>query len=272
MKLYVGRAQKFQILEFDDRLEPSLRTIPFGDQKNWGYLPYGKCLYAPCTDRLACYSQSLEPMPERDIPLPDGKTFVRPHQLLLDGDLAYAANTGGNAVYTFCLKTSRFLASHADSSRSWPNCLNKIDGNIWLLYNNCRQKDKKSDLVSLSSGHVIPEVGTMAHNVWKMQGRLWTSDTRQGAFGSLDGDVRVHVGGFLRGLALSDKFLFVGVSKNRKNVTDGKSGIAVFNASTLKPITFWPLESTCLTDGVFEIRLLGEQDLATSNPPLNLEV
>ena len=60
MKLYVGRAQKFQILEFDDRLEPSLRTIPFGDQKNWGYLPYGKCLYAPCTDRLAWYrSQGL---------------------------------------------------------------------------------------------------------------------------------------------------------------------------------------------------------------------
>ena len=278
MRLYVGRDSKFQIMEFGESLKPEIQTIQFGDQKNWGFISYGNHLYTPQVNKLACFTRNLIPVPKQDIPIPEGvDLFYRSHQLLIDGDLVYVTNTGKNSVYIFCLASHRLKEIRSDTTRSWPNCLNKIDGNLWLLYNNCRDK-APSDLVTLNDIHVLPDVGHMAHNVWKMHGKLWVSDTKHGLLRSIDGSMTVAVGGFLRGLALSEKYLFVGVSKNRQpdgehRVTpEGQAGIAIFDAATLEYKTFWPLESTNLFDGVFEIRLLGEQDLATSNPPLHLEV
>ena len=279
MRLYVGRDSKFQIMEFGDSLKPEIKTIPFGDKQNWGFVPYGDHLYTPQVDRLACFTQSLVPVPELDIMIPEGvDMFQRSHQLLVDGDLVYATNTAKNSVYVFCLATRKLKEIRSDSTRSWPNCLNKIDGKLWLLFNNCRG-NTPSDLITLNDIHVIPEVGNMAHNVWKMHGKIWVSDTKYGLLRSVDGD-KVGVGGFLRGLALSEKYLFVGVSKARQVLPEGErrvtpkeqAGIAVFDAVTLEYKTFWPLESTDLFDGVIELRLIGEQDLATSNPPLHLEV
>ena len=136
----------------------------------------------------------------------------------------------------------------------------------------------KTDL-DLNVLEITKGIGFAAHNVWTMDGKIWTCDSEGGILRSLDKTQTVDLGEYPRGVAMSEDYLIVGITKKRPTVTqyqvryggdrDRKNGITegglvILNKKTLKIEKFISLVGLldCAVADVFEIRLMDERDHA----------
>jgi predicted SAM-dependent methyltransferase len=101
-------------------------------------------------------------------------------------------------------------------------------------------------------------LGYLAHNIWKINGVLYTCSSGSGSIESTAG-FKVDVGGFPRGVAITDDLICLGVSEDveqdRRDTTSGSIQIFNRNWDFLKQIKL-------LKEGVvLEIRIPGFKDI-----------
>jgi hypothetical protein len=218
--------------------------------------------------------------------------FAAPHQKLKVGRKIYIADSGHNEVKVFDIDTKELVARKTFEGLIWVNTLNYIDGYLYIIAHNMGQPSAliKTDL-DLNVIETIENIGYAAHNVWSMDGDLWTCDSSRGYLSSIDGTQEIDVGEFPRGVAMNEDYLIVGITQQRNSITTypgrrstpfengiSNGGLAVINRRTLEVEKFIDLQDLLGHNvvNVFEVRLMDERDLALhlddDNTPFSLDL
>jgi hypothetical protein len=246
MKLLIGTkevdqptAQRFfNVLEIDDQsLAPrDLRAYQAdsdasaGNMRNWGFAWHADHLYAPNRTRgLVKYDRDLNVLATFPCPLARGPVwkpepslqgdaqFDRPHQVACLEDRIFICDSGHNLLRVFDPRTGTVQSIGFDARRNWINSVNLINGEIHIVFHN----HGWSDLVTLDADfrprHEKNRIGVCAHHVWSMQGERWTCSSQEGKLRSIDSARVVELGGYPRGVAISGRWLIIGISRMRRS-------------------------------------------------------
>jgi hypothetical protein len=307
-----GAARFFNILEVSEQsLAPrELRayqtddTSRSGNMRNWGFAWHADHLYAPNRNQgLLQYDQDLNVtatypcLPAADAgfkpaPSPYGMAqFDRPHQIACLGQRVFICDSGHNLLRVFDIASRTFQSIGFGTQRNWINSVNLIGDEIHVVFHN----HGWSDLLVLDHNLIIRReirrIGVCAHHIWSMRGERWICSSLEGKLRSIDSDRSIDLGGYPRGVAMSGRWLIVGISKTRtsnslerglppraatQRPVVGNSGLAFLDMETLaitRTIEFHELsgDPNYRMPFVFEVRMLDVLDPALhSEQPLRL--
>jgi len=195
-----------------------------------------------------------------------------PHQILFINDSLLITSTLNNKIYRLNIKDNTwdiYYNKEGEKKNYWINSIRYKDNNIYILHHN------KSDSFLYEYQYNDLElkrswaIGEKSHNSWDMDGTIWYCDSGNGKISGLN-NKSVLVGGFPRGVGLSDKKLVVGISKIRKGddvvgLNGGLTGVLVLNRFGLKKekmIDFGKSE-------IFDIKFVDKFDFINNKKQLN---
>jgi len=188
----------------------------------------------PMTDadgEILIFSQRLEPTESIRAPFP----LRDMHQILAHDNRLWVTCTFDNmiAVYDgahwekwFPLRSSRDQPGDVNHL----NSLAIVEGQLCVLANN----HGPSQILTFTLPERLPRgslfLGNRAHNVWKRQGAWMTFSSGEGRIAGSDG-FSLEVGGFPRGIAHAEGFIYVGLSdfKERSLRDSSNARIAIFD-------------------------------------------
>ncbi len=246
MKLFIGSKEVdqpatprfFNILDVDEhslapqelRVYQTESNTRSGNMRNWGFAWYADHLYAPNrTKGLVKYDRDLNVLANYlfpvagHTPVEPGKSvrnaaqFDRPHQVACLGRKIYVCDSGHNLLKVFDPDTKTFRSIGFDPRKNWINSVNLIDDEINIVFHNHGWSDLVVLDTDLRPKYEKRRIGICAHHVWWMNGERWTCSSREGTLRAIDSDRVIQLGGYLRGVAIFDRYLIVGVSRERNS-------------------------------------------------------
>jgi hypothetical protein len=246
MKLFVGTkeidqpgaARFFNILDIDDdSLAPrELRAyqtdsdIRSGNMRNWGFAWHADHLYAPNRTRgLVKYDRDLNILAHHPCPPATGLSykpdqasqgdaqFDRPHQIACLEHRIFVCDSGHNLLRVFDPETESFQSITFDARRNWINSVNLINDEINVVFHNHGWSDLVALDMNLKPRYERNRIGVCAHHVWSMQGERWTCSSIEGKLRSIDSTRVIELGGYPRGVAMSGRWLVIGISRTRES-------------------------------------------------------
>jgi hypothetical protein len=209
----------------------------------------------------------------------DGTAFSAPHQKLKVGRKIYFVDSDHNEVKVFDIDTKKLVDRKTFEGITWINTLNCIDGHLYIVAHNMGRPSAliKTDL-DLNVVEIIEDIGFAAHNVWSMNGDLWTCDSASGCLSLIGGTQQIDIGEFPRGVAMSEDYLIVGITKQRYSTTPypvkrhreinncvSNGGLAIIDRASLEVVKYVDLRDLTgkTSTSVFDIRLMDERDHAS---------
>jgi hypothetical protein len=283
MFLYVGRNKAFDILELDLNLDiKGVKGFFTSIPKNWGFACTGHSLFCILNQNIVQLTRALTII--NQCALADNLS-INPHQSLAAKDYICFTEATNNCLIIYNKLTKKIKVTHIHSAtHSWPNTINYINNQFYIICHNHGPSSLityDSDFNSCYSSDRY--IGYCAHNIWEMHDRLWTCDSYVGDIRTLEGDRTISIGGFTRGIAMTQTHLFVGVSqvrktntltapapikKNKPDLTDGCCGIAIFDIESLVFEKFIPIDD----EQIYDIRIVNGRDYARYGDDLVIDL
>jgi hypothetical protein len=210
--------------------------------------------------------------------------FDRPHQLLTINGRIYVTDTGHEQIRIFNPKDKTWFSPVViqsllkDKIVNWFNSINYIDNRLLFVAHNHSWSTLLAFDNDMNFVSATDDIGFTAHNIWKMHDKLWTLSSGEGRLQTIDQSTSINLGGFLRGVSLSEDFLIIGVNPIRTSATIAPGvkrpvrskgailgdsptlGMAIFDAKTLEFLKFIDLPEKLLA--VLDVKLLNERDYA----------
>lgn len=212
--------------------------------------------------------------------LPGYWTFY--HQLIFKDDMIYGAITANNSIMKFDMKSQTMELQNWSNTNVDLNHINSIwfddDDFPWVCYHNNVTRDGiflNSQLNKLDKNFTkildTITLGKDTHNVFIDKNLAYTCDSSNECLYILNlktnKEKKVKIGMWVRGLAVTDKYILlggsiIGNSHNERTKGDGK--IYLLDRKKHKVLD----EKTIKDMGaVMEIRVVGERDYAHNNIP-----
>jgi len=313
MKLFVGTKYRhlaengvgqILVLDINESLDASVlhESSEMGHMAQWGLAWDRDTLYdANLTKGVVEYNNRLDIKAEHKIEKFDGPgrngknlgtMFGAPHQKLKIGRKIYFVDSEHNEVKVFNIDTKKLVARKVFDDYVWINTLNYIDDQLHIVAHNMGKPSAliKADL-DLNVIETVEGIGYAAHNVWDMDGDLWTCDSASGRLRTIDGLRHINIGGFTRGVAMNKDYLIAGISRDRQTIVDygvdmfecpdkiaGRGGLAIIDRHTLEVVKYISLRGLTGRTSYFvqDMRLMDERDLAShlddDNTPFSLDL
>jgi len=149
-------------------------------------------------------------------PPPDGVAqFDRPHQIACLGHRIFICDSGHNLLRVFDIKCGTFQSIGFGTQSNWINSVNLIGEEIHVVFHNHGWSDLLVLDHNLNPLREIRRIGVCAHHVWSMRGERWTCSSLEGKLRCIDSRRSIDLGGYPRGVAISGRWLIVGISRTR---------------------------------------------------------
>lgn len=178
------------------------------------------------------------------------------HQTVVHEDQLYIVDTGNNRVVLFDLKKNTYwpmpIADDGEVFRPRKKSPLVTENNFRhvnsilieddVMHLLCHNNWKLSYVLSYRNGKIIDKVekiGSAAHNLWRMNGELWTCSSREGKIKPIRGGDGVQIEGFLRGMLRTEDAAYVG--RSRKKGVDQIAGIYKMDRDMTKVLEFFEL-------------------------------
>lgn len=220
-----------------------------------------------------------------------GPQFARPHQLLNVKGKVYCTDTAHNQIRIFDIATKSWqpivrildIPWAKERGINWINSVNFIENHLYFVAHNHGWSSLLVFDQDMNFCNGVERIGFASHNIWKMKDKLWTLSSYEGCLQTTDQQTKISIGGFPRGVAISQSLIAVGVSGLRPTASLGSSpsppvpnnsmlglnpqhGVIILNSETLGFVRFMPLPDA---GAIYEVRLIDERDHAVHVDPGN---
>jgi hypothetical protein len=197
------------------------------------------------------------------------------HQIEAIGSVLYITDTYNNRILTFDLvdkcflnefyPTQKLIHGRKDLNYNHINSIYIVSNKIYLMaHNETRKTGKNSQILECDASfklhRIIQTKAVNAHNIVVLDGRMYYCDSMNNAL-CIDEDRVLEVDHFTRGLAISDKRIYLGGSEyGKREVRDQLSGaLYILDRDGNKLMTRIPIPTM-----VQEVRLINKKDLGLS--------
>ena len=171
---------------------------------------------------------------------------------------------------------SDFYYGENGGNLCWANSINLVDDSLYMVSSNYGWSSLlKLDPEKYGIIDRINNIGFSAHGIWKKHDKLWTLSSTEGYLKSIETSPEiVNIGQFVRGVAVSNNFIYVGTTPSRHSfslkdaspellpspiLSEPISGIVVLQKNNLKYNNLYKIRDS---EEIYNIQLLSEENLA----------
>lgn len=207
---------------------------------NFGVLHYKQSYYASNNQGIHQLNLQFDLLDTTAV-----KEARSPHQALIYQDKLYITNTEDDGLIIFDLLTKnyRYFKIAEIVGKRHINSIARLRDQFFLVHHNRGQ----STLVAYDNEFTElkrwTNAGEFSHNIWEMDNELWVCDSLNGQLRSVESNKKIVVGGFPRGILLTDDYLWVGVSINRQRPSISQAHLSRIDRKT-NEIQMFPVAMT----------------------------
>lgn len=147
------------------------------------------------------------------------------HQLVINDNKIYIADSHNDKIEIIDIltKQKKSLILPIETDRHYPNSIYFKDNLIYIMCHKMYKGESKVLVYNkqLELVNEIKDVGLRCHSIFELNNELWCCNSSPGLISKLDKSVEIFIGGFTRGVAVTDNHIVVGSSVNYKRM-DGK--------------------------------------------------
>jgi hypothetical protein len=155
-----------------------------------------------------------------------------PHQMVAHVDKLYIANTAGDSIVIFDTKTKEWDEIKITGSGADTKHVNSIHFENDVMFVMCHNRGPSEIIVLGQDRKLIDKIpaGEMSHNIFKLNGGFWFLNSKNDSVDHINGKgLKIPGNGFLRGVALFDKFFVVASTKRKGSLDPSFSGLTIVN-------------------------------------------